>query len=60
MYNLEQLKAFVAVCENGSISAAARKLGKAQSAVSSAVANLEIALNQTLFDRSKKRSPSYV
>ncbi|HDR1011401.1 LysR family transcriptional regulator [Pasteurella multocida] len=53
MYNLEQLKAFVAVCENGSISAAARKLGKAQSAVSSAVANLEIALNQTLFDRSK-------
>ncbi|HHT7856464.1 LysR family transcriptional regulator [Pasteurella multocida] len=30
MYNLEQLKAFVAVCENGSISAAARKLGKWQ------------------------------
>lgn len=53
MYNLEQLKAFAEVCESGSISAAARRLGKAQSGVSLAIANLEIELNQTLFDRSQ-------
>lgn len=52
MYSFEQLKMFSAVCECGSFSAAARKLKRAQSGVSQAVANLEIALNQTLFDRS--------
>ncbi|MCP1659429.1 LysR family transcriptional regulator [Neisseria perflava] len=52
MYTLDQLHAFVCVCESGSISAAARRLGKAQSAVSQSIANLEIALDQTLFDRS--------
>ncbi|GAL17166.1 hypothetical protein JCM19235_5715 [Vibrio maritimus] len=34
MYSFEQLKVFVAVCEYGSFSAAARKLGRAQSGVS--------------------------
>ena len=53
MYTLDQLHAFVSVCECGSISAAARKLGKAQSGVSLSIANLEIELNQTLFDRSQ-------
>ncbi|WEM45162.1 LysR family transcriptional regulator (plasmid) [Photobacterium sp. DA100] len=52
MYSFEQLKMFVAVCECGSFSAAARKHLRAQSGVSQSVSNLEIALNQTLFDRS--------
>lgn len=53
MYSFEQLKVFVAVCEYGSFSAAARKLGRAQSGVSQAVSNLEIAIDQTLFSREK-------
>ncbi|PSW20778.1 LysR family transcriptional regulator [Photobacterium sanctipauli] len=52
MYSFEQLKMFVAVCDCGSISAAARKLKRAQSGASQAISNLEISLNQTLFDRS--------
>ncbi|KAA1194335.1 LysR family transcriptional regulator [Pseudohalioglobus sediminis] len=52
----EQLKAFVTAAELGSFSAAARKLGKAQSSVSALVQNLEIDLGLTLFDRSS-RSP---
>ena len=53
---LEQLKAFVAAAEAGSFSAAARRLGKAQSSVSALIQNLEIDLGLTLFDRSP-RSP---
>ncbi|MCK8044523.1 LysR family transcriptional regulator [Shewanella sp. 1CM18E] len=53
MYSFEQLKIFVTVCESGSFSAAARKLKRAQSGVSQAVANLEIAINQELFNRDK-------
>ncbi|USD36597.1 LysR family transcriptional regulator [Ferrimonas sp. SCSIO 43195] len=56
MYTLEQLRMFVAAAEQGSFSAAARKLGKAQSVVSQGIANLEIDLNLTLFDR-QGRSP---
>ena len=52
MYSFEQLKIFVSVCEHGSFSAAARKLKRAQSGVSQSVSNLEITLNQQLFDRS--------
>jgi len=52
MYSLEQLKIFVAVCDTGSFSAAARKLKRAQSGVSQSIANLEISINQVLFDRS--------
>lgn len=52
MYSLEQLKIFVAVSKMGSFSAAARKLKRAQSGVSQAIANLEISINQELFDRS--------
>ncbi|UPW19654.1 LysR family transcriptional regulator [Agarivorans sp. TSD2052] len=53
MYSFEQLKVFVTVCECGSFSAAARKLKRAQSGVSQAIANLEIAINQDLFSREK-------
>jgi len=53
MYSLEQLKIFVAVCETGSFSAAARQLKRAQSGVSQAIANLEIAIDKTLFSRDK-------
>lgn len=50
--SLEQLEAFVATVESGSFSAAARALGRAQSAISTHVANLEIDLGVTLFTRS--------
>lgn len=53
-WTLEQLKAFVEAAETGSFSSAARKLGKAQSRVSTAIANLEIDLGFELFDRSAK------
>ena len=50
--SLEGLQLLVAAADSGSFSAAARGLGKAQSAVSMAIANLEIDLGLTLFDRS--------
>ncbi|MEZ8989347.1 LysR family transcriptional regulator [Vibrio breoganii] len=53
MYSFEQLKVFVAVCESGSFSAAARKLKRAQSGVSQSIANLEITIDQELFNRKK-------
>ncbi|MGL6070507.1 LysR family transcriptional regulator [Craterilacuibacter sp.] len=49
--SLEQFRALLAAAETGSFSAAARKLGKAQSVVSTAIANLEIDLGLELFDR---------
>ncbi len=52
--SLDHLEAFVTAAETGSFSAAARRLGKAQSAVSTAVANLEIDLGVQLFERSGK------
>ncbi|WP_163936066.1 LysR family transcriptional regulator [Paraferrimonas sp. SM1919] len=55
--SLEQLEAFVTAVETGSFSAAARKLGKAQSSVSGLINNLEIDTGFELFDRSK-RSPT--
>ncbi|MGI2259794.1 LysR family transcriptional regulator [Shewanella sp. GXUN23E] len=51
MYTLEQLACFVTTVEHGSFSAAARALGKAQSAVSQQIINLEIDSNQRLFTR---------
>jgi DNA-binding transcriptional LysR family regulator len=51
---LDQLRVLVAVAETGSFSAAARKLGRVQSAVSQAVQTLETALGTTVFDRSGK------
>ena len=49
--NQEQLLMFKTVMETGSFSAAARQLGKVPSAVSMAIANLEIDLNLELFQR---------
>ena len=49
--SFEQLEAFVAAAEQGSFSAAGRSLRKAQSAVSTQVANLEADLGVTLFSR---------
>ncbi|SFG48666.1 LysR family transcriptional regulator [Neptunomonas qingdaonensis] len=56
MPSIEQLTCFVVAAESGSFSAAARQLGKVQSAVSTAISNLEIDANLELFDRSS-RSP---
>ena len=53
--SLESLFMFVEAAALGSFSAAARKLGKQQSTVSEAIANLEIDLGLTLFDRSTRR-----
>ncbi len=49
--SLDQLQAFVAAAEAGSFSGAARTLRKAQSAVSTQVANLETDLGVELFSR---------
>nr|WP_314073085.1 LysR family transcriptional regulator [uncultured Roseococcus sp.] len=49
--SLDQLEAFVTAAEAGSFSAAARRLRKAQSAVSTQVANLEADLSLALFSR---------
>lgn len=51
----EALTAFAEAAILGSFSAAARKLGKSQSTVSSAIANLEIDLGLALFDRSSRK-----
>ncbi|GFM32594.1 LysR family transcriptional regulator [Desulfovibrio subterraneus] len=51
-YSLDQLETLVTVAESGSFSAASRQLGRAQSAVSTAIANLEIDLDVIIFDRS--------
>ena len=50
-WTLDQLEVLVACAECGSFSAAARHLGRAQSAVSTAIAHLEVDLACTLFDR---------
>lgn len=50
--NLDHLLAFVEAARSGNISAAARRLGKSQSATSTAIANLEVDLGVALFDRS--------
>ena len=51
---LDQLRALEAVAETGSFSAAARRLGRVQSAVSQSIQALEGSLGIALFDRSGK------
>jgi DNA-binding transcriptional LysR family regulator len=51
---LDQMRVLVAVADNGSFSAAARKLGRVQSAISQAVQSMETALQLSLFDRTRK------
>ena len=50
--SLDQLRAFIAAADEGSFSAAARKLHRAQSVVSELVSGLEGQIGVTLFDRS--------
>lgn len=52
--SLDQLAVFTEAVRAGSFSAAARRLGRSQSAVSTAIANLEIDWGVTLFDRSTR------
>jgi DNA-binding transcriptional LysR family regulator len=51
---LDQLRTFVAAVDEGSFSAAGRKLRRAQSVVSQTLANLEAQLGVKLFDRSER------
>ena len=51
---LDQLRILVAVADCGSFSAAARRLGRVQSAISQSVQSLEATLRATLFDRAAK------
>lgn len=53
-WTLDQLNAFVTSVKYGSFSAAARKMGKAQSRISTAISNLEADLGFDLFDRSAR------
>jgi DNA-binding transcriptional LysR family regulator len=51
---LDQLRTFIAAADEGSFSAAGRKLRRAQSVVSQTLANLEGQLGVRLFDRSER------
>jgi len=51
---LDQLRTFIAAVDEGSFSAAGRKLRRAQSLVSQTLANLEAQLGVKLFDRSAR------
>lgn len=50
--SLDQLRTFIAAAEEGSFSAAGRRLARAQSVVSQTIANLEGQIGVVLFDRS--------
>ena len=51
---LDQMRALVVVAEAGSFSAAARRLGRVQSAISQSIQAMEATLGVTLFDRSTR------
>lgn len=55
LVTVDQLRMFVAIVEEGSFSAAGRRLGRVQSAVSQAIATAERQLGLQLFDRSQRR-----
>jgi DNA-binding transcriptional LysR family regulator len=50
--SLDQLRALIAAADEGSFSAAARRLGRAQSVVSGLISSFEKQIGVTLFDRS--------
>jgi DNA-binding transcriptional LysR family regulator len=54
---LDQISVFLAVVESGSFTAAARRLGRATSVISYAIANLENQLGVTLFTRAATARP---
>ncbi len=53
---LNQIQLFVETADSGSIANAARRLGKSRSAVSSAIATLEVELGVELFERGTNQS----
>lgn len=55
---LDQLRIFLAIVDEGSFNRAARKLGRAISAVSYGIANLESQLGVKLFEREGSRRPT--
>ncbi len=55
--SIEQIRTFLAVVEEGSFAAAGRRLHRATSVVSYAIANLEGQLGLTLFEREGTRKP---
>ncbi|NQX94200.1 MAG: LysR family transcriptional regulator, partial [Erythrobacter sp.] len=55
--SLDQLRIFLAVVEHGSFRGAARTMGRAISAISYGVAQLELQLAVTLFEREGSRKP---
>lgn len=54
---VDQLRVFLAVVESGSLAGAGRKLGRATSAVSYAIENLEAVLGIEVFDRETTKKP---
>ena len=52
---LDQLRTFIAAADEGSFSAAGRKLRRAQSVISKTLANLEGQFGVKLFDRTRRR-----
>src|SRR5476649_1833327 len=54
---LDQISVFLAIVENGSFTAAAKKLNRATSVISYAVTNLEALLGVSLFERAGARRP---
>lgn len=55
--SLDQLRIFISVADEGSFGGAARKLGKAVSAISYGIAQMEAQLGVTLFEREGSRKP---
>ena len=55
--SLDQLRIFIAVAEHASFGGAARAMGRAVSAVSYGIAQLELQLGLSLFDREGSRRP---
>ncbi len=55
--SLDQLRTFITVAEEGSFGAAARKLGRAVSAISYGVSQMEAQLGLILFEREGSRRP---
>lgn len=55
--SLDQLRIFLTVVDEGSFNRAAQKLGRAISAISYGIANLEAQLGMRLFDREGSRRP---
>src|SRR5258705_2904621 len=56
--SVDQLTVFLSVVETCSFAAAGRRLGRATSAISYTIANLELQLGVPLFDRDRTRKPT--